>query len=315
MHHNVREDTMKQKQAIASAPSAPSPTETARGNGKELGWPGRFREFVIAVNIDQVERLARVGMTPEDAIEDAQGHYRGGWEDHRERPDLTPVEYAAHYEHVVIWEGSRVVAVLVPEPSGLKPEMIVTRFDDPRTSPATGPAGANEPAIAIDTTATLPAEGDLTIEEARRIIAVGVVRGVVAHYHASLKRYEEAVKRCSDDRTLDRWVNLLSSARYEAEALLIRAIVTWHHGGDREKKYFNITHTGERRYFPACSVEVGGVTYAAVPDPSCEDMEVGKLRDDGCHAMTLVIIEPEAFADLDLDESGTPVSEYRERLD
>ena len=137
-----------------------------------------------------------------------------------------------------------------------------------------------------------------------------ITRAVVSHYHEAVRRYEEAVKRCSDDRTLDPWIVLLSSALSDAKALLIRAILGWHHGGNQ----FNVMGNGERRYFPPCSIEVGRVVYAAVPGEDTHFTEVGKTRDDRCWVMRLVVIPPESFAELDVDEYGSIIPERNKRL-
>lgn len=150
-----------------------------------------------------------------------------------------------------------------------------------------------------------------SIDESRRTIAVDITRDVVAHYHEAVKQYEKAVERCSDDRTLDPWVVLLSSAMNDARSLLIRAILGWHHGGN----HFNVMGNGEERYFPPCSIEVNRVLYAAVPDADEGIMEVGETRDDRCHVMQLVIIPPGSNTELDTDADGWIIPERRKRLD
>lgn len=84
-----------------------------------------WASFACHINGLEVYNHEGLGLTLDHVIGFLQGEYANSIQNVSEGADLKAI--AAKSDHMVIWKGSRVAAVLIPDPEGL-PQFVVTRF-------------------------------------------------------------------------------------------------------------------------------------------------------------------------------------------
>jgi hypothetical protein len=107
---------------------------------------GPYRLFVATIGPEEYETHGGFGLTVEPVIAELQRQYAGTLEtneeerrDGRRRRHETPADWAAEISHVTIWDQDRVVAALIPDPTGA-PRYDVHRLDRPPAPPTGEPA-------------------------------------------------------------------------------------------------------------------------------------------------------------------------------
>jgi hypothetical protein len=269
----------------AAAGPFESSSRSIDGSDAVIGRAGRYREFITNVGSTEVLRLAGPGLTVDHVIAEHQDDYRRCHADEVEAAaekgwSYDPLGIVANSYDRSVWEGERILAVLIPDPAG-DPRYLVTRFDRPAISPAPPRPGAmaEVPVDEAPEPAGLPAAAR---EVCRRLI----------------DEYEDARLQCLDfvrdhpgeDDAGVKWSELLCERLGDVQTMLLKAILAW----SPEVKPSRM-HDVPRGYFPIRGVSYRGRLYLAThdfDDGTGKDMAPGaEPKDPGYTLLKVVALD------------------------